>query len=41
MFTYLVGILICWTVSILALWINPKPVVWIAYAFVDPLVLHH
>lgn len=38
MLTYLVGLLICGTVSILALWINPKPVVWMAYAFVDPIL---
>lgn len=38
MATYLIGILISWSVALLGLWVNPVPEVWIAYGFVNPLL---
>lgn len=36
--TFWIGLLVSWSTALLALWINPKPVVWIAYGFVNPLL---
>lgn len=35
---YLLGILLSWTTALLAVWLNPKPVIWIPYGIINPLL---
>jgi hypothetical protein len=35
---YLLGVLLSWTTAAASVWLNPKPVIWIPYGIINPLI---
>lgn len=38
MWSYFAGLALSWGAAIASLWLNPKPVIWVPYAIVNPLL---